>query len=764
MTANTFATFPLAVITPSRTNPRRHFRDDKMYDLVQPIKASGVLQPILVRPLPADRLEETFRDRTVGQLLPTHEIIAGERRYRAATLAELTEIPCAIRDMTDGEVLEAQLVENLQRADLSELEEAEGYDTLMAHSAINADRVAEKIGKSRSYVYSRLKLLDLCPAAKEGLRQGHIDHTRALLIARIPDTQLQEKALAEAASKTGQGELVHSTRGFTTWLQQNVMLPLDKAPFQITDARLVKDAGSCKDCPKRTGAAPDIFQDVLGADICIDPPCYHRKADAHLGALQAKAEALGATLLHGREVAALCSADSDVVKGYSPLTQERHDTASGQPATLAQLLKDDMPETVLIENPHTRALVHAVETAGVETFLLASGLVKRTQGTTGKKAAAPAKSSVKERLERAASNINRAADREYRVAAMTEIRAQLHALNKEIWAYDELMDFVTPKLLRAWVTSQVDYVNEKDMAQVLGMQPPEPGYDSLKVNEAHRLHIAAMPGRELAIALLGLLIEADYPCYREEADYFKAPSLEALADGRDLSIDLAKLQDQARQAARAEYAEELEALQAEAAAARKAEKAAAKKPEAKEEQVDLPLDPAAQASGVRGAKAKTKTGAKTGATPAGAARAKTRLSAAQAQESIAAAMQDAYPDAGSAVVGEEGAPAAGQDAIPDACGVGDERPTAEALPASEAQSVGASAEKLEEAHSDAGLLQRALELIRAEGKVSVRMLKQGLGIGTSKAMALVDQLEAAGHVSACKEGGVRTVLAGGAKA
>jgi len=122
-----------------------------------------------------------------------YELVAGERRYRACKLAGLNTIPAMIRSLTDDQVLEIQIIENLQRDDLTELEEAEGYDALMTHSNFTVDQVGEKIGKSRSYVYGRLKLLELTEDSKQAMRVGTLDASRALLIARIPTENCNSK-------------------------------------------------------------------------------------------------------------------------------------------------------------------------------------------------------------------------------------------------------------------------------------------------------------------------------------------------------------------------------------------------------------------------------------------------------------------------------------------------------------------------------------------------------------------------------------------
>jgi ParB/RepB/Spo0J family partition protein len=319
-TSEQFAMLDLALITPSLTNPRKTFNEAKMLDLVESIKASGVHQPILVRPLPANRLDDTFRNRGDGMPLPTHEIVSGERRFRASKLAQQATIPAMIRRLSDQEVLEIQIVENLQRDDLTELEEAEGYQRLCEETKIAKELVGERIGKSRSYVYGRMKLLDLTSAPREALRAGEIDGSKALLIARIPDEKLQLKALAAATEKDHQGSPRLSYRALQTWVQQNVMLKLSTARFSIVDANLVPAVGDCPSCSKRTGANPDLFADVDGPDVCTDPTCFHAKETAHSEALIALAKAKGMEVIEGKEALELKPQSwYSALNGYSDL-------------------------------------------------------------------------------------------------------------------------------------------------------------------------------------------------------------------------------------------------------------------------------------------------------------------------------------------------------------------------------------------------------------------------------------------------------------
>jgi ParB/RepB/Spo0J family partition protein len=289
-TTEQFDNIPLTLLIASLTNPRKNFREGPLLELADSIKSTGgVHQPILIRTIPIDRIE------TTSQLSPrpTHEIVAGERRFRASKMAGMTTIPALIRTLTDDQALEIQIIENLQRDDLTDLEAAEGYRELMHHNSLSAEDVGKKIGKSRTYIYNSLKLLALPQPAQEALRNDQITTSSALLIARIPDIGLQQKALEYAIKPDDNGDLP-SYRNFSGWLHGNVMLNLGNAPFPIA-VKTLTSAGSCEDCDKRTGANPDLFTDVKSADMCTYPPCYHIKVAAQKDVLAAQIAAIPKT-------------------------------------------------------------------------------------------------------------------------------------------------------------------------------------------------------------------------------------------------------------------------------------------------------------------------------------------------------------------------------------------------------------------------------------------------------------------------------------
>lgn len=544
-----FAHLPLKVLVSSLTNPRKNFREDKLNELADSIKASGVHQPILVRPLPGSRLQETSREAHRGQkwqgyVVPTHEIVSGERRYRASTLAGVATIPALIRPLTDDQVLEIQIVENLQRDDLTELEEAEGYEALMQHNNINADEVGAKIGKSRSYVYARLKLLDLCMEAKQAMREGEIDASRALLIARIPDGKLQLRALEEAVNKDYKGE-VPTYRAFQSWLRANVMLRLDTATFKITDARLVEAAGSCKDCPKRTGANPDLFADVESADICTDPPCYHGKEEAHRESLRRMAEKKGMRIIEGEEAEELLySRHTNQVEGYSSLGQIRNDiTVGGKTgASLRELLGKDAPAPVLFEHPHTKELMELVPTDEAEGVLLAKGLLKAEpteKAMTPKQIEAELKA-LQDRFQR---NQQNATDNALMQATINAVRETDDKLAKAL---------LGSTFLRAWLSLKLDTTSNDDMAEALGYTFQE-GEDEM---DALTMHLKSCNHADLCrAAVICALHDEDDSTYDDSI----RPVRDCLTS--TLAVPVKAVTAKAVKATKAEFAEPIKALQ-----------------------------------------------------------------------------------------------------------------------------------------------------------------------------------------------------------
>ena len=184
----------------------------------------------------------------------TYELVAGARRFRASKLAKRETIPASIRELTDTECLELQLIENLQRADVHELDEARGYVELMRlqPETYTVETLAEKIGRSEKYVYARLRLMHLIQEAQDAFYVGRLTVAHAFEIARLQPND-QRRALQEcfpnhktaaAILKDAKAEAV-TVRQLRAWVEQEILLDLTNAPFDPQDETLLPPAGSC---------------------------------------------------------------------------------------------------------------------------------------------------------------------------------------------------------------------------------------------------------------------------------------------------------------------------------------------------------------------------------------------------------------------------------------------------------------------------------------------------------------------------------------
>ena len=171
----------ISELEPNREQPRREFDEKAMAEPADSIAQHGLLQPLLVRPLFGGG----------------YQIVAGERRWRAARMAGLSEVPAVVREMSDHEVMELALIENLQREDLTPLEEANGYQTLLDKYGMTQDEVAKTVGKSRPAVANALRLLHLPEAIREMVERGELSAGHARTLLAFPD----EASMLEAAKK-----------------------------------------------------------------------------------------------------------------------------------------------------------------------------------------------------------------------------------------------------------------------------------------------------------------------------------------------------------------------------------------------------------------------------------------------------------------------------------------------------------------------------------------------------------------------------------
>ena len=266
-----YRNLPLANLTESANNPRRTFDPAALNELAESIRTQGLLAPLLVRPKGAQ----------------SYEIVAGARRYRAAQLAGLESVPVRIAELTDAQAIEASIVENLIRADVHPMEEASGFRALlnMEEPKYSIEQIAARTGKTPVFIAARLKLTELVPPVVEAFYRDEIGTGHALLLAKLQPAQQEEALKACYQEQFNSGNktkrILLPVRQLQTWIEHNILLELASAPFPKEDAQLLPEAGSCVDCPKRTGHNTLLFAEIGAGqpDSCSDPKCYSAKVE-----------------------------------------------------------------------------------------------------------------------------------------------------------------------------------------------------------------------------------------------------------------------------------------------------------------------------------------------------------------------------------------------------------------------------------------------------------------------------------------------------
>ena len=271
--AGDFRMIALTLIDPPPKNTRTTFKKESLAELTQSVKEKGIIQPILVRPVGA-----------------RFQVVAGERRFKAANQAGLKEIPASVKNLSDEEALDAQLIENLQREDVHPLDEADGFLRLKNVSKLEIPDIAQRLAKDPRYVARRLALTDLIEEAREDFRNDLITLAHALEICRL-SLELQQFALVacyERKTVWSQKEqtYIHQpdrekptrhVKCLQAWIEQNIHLNLTKAPFKLDDARLREDGLTCVECPQRSGFNKTLFADIKNTDTCLNPMCFQAK-------------------------------------------------------------------------------------------------------------------------------------------------------------------------------------------------------------------------------------------------------------------------------------------------------------------------------------------------------------------------------------------------------------------------------------------------------------------------------------------------------
>ncbi len=310
----------LKELKPSAHNARQTFDDTKMKELIASVEEKGILNPILIRP-------------SNGK----YEIVCGERRFRAAAAAGMEEIPAVIRTLTDQQALECMVIENLQREDVHPLEEAEGYEKLLKNYK-TVDELAVKVGKSKAYIYGRLKLCELVPENRKYFYEGKFTASVALLVARVPKNQQKEVGKEVATNREHYGDdRPMSFEEAKEYIQDEFMLQMKEAQWDPKEKGLA-NKGSCLECPKRTGASKELFADIQGADRCTDPRCFNAKKQTFTQRKLAQLKSEGKQVISQDEAEKIFRYDNDTPDSkYTAL--DEHDWSWPKEVTPRKMLK-----------------------------------------------------------------------------------------------------------------------------------------------------------------------------------------------------------------------------------------------------------------------------------------------------------------------------------------------------------------------------------------------------------------------------------------
>jgi ParB/RepB/Spo0J family partition protein len=326
---------PLKSIKVSPTNPRTTL--EGIDELAASIERQGLLQPIIVRP----------RD-------GLFEIVAGHRRYAAHVSIGTPTIPAIVRDLSDADALDVQIIENLQREDLHPLDEAKGY-VVLAANGLSFEDIAGRIGKSKAYVAQRMNLTELSPKCAKLFADGKMLLGVAAALARLRNHKLMDEVVKGR-------EWILDDAAAARRETQRYMFQLKSAPFPTKDANLGNVP--CPECPRRSGNATDLFGDVEDADICTDPACFDGKRAAYVDRRAAEAEKAGQVFIRAISPHAkrLFPYAGSYARGDGIVDLSATTYVDGKMVPYRKLLdKADAAPVTLVVNPHTFAIHECVD-------------------------------------------------------------------------------------------------------------------------------------------------------------------------------------------------------------------------------------------------------------------------------------------------------------------------------------------------------------------------------------------------------------------
>jgi ParB/RepB/Spo0J family partition protein len=273
-----FESLRIEQIIESKTNQRKDFYPEKLKELSESIKVHGIIQPLIVRKLTPNNL---------------YELVAGARRLRAARLIKLATVPVIIRQLSDEQAQEVQIIENLQRQDIHPLDEAIGYQALLNSGKYTVEALAEKVGKSENYIYTRLRLNKLNDNFKKLFEKDIISFPVARLICRH-NKELQDELYKNEFKRDEHLIKALNIIDVEDMIKEYTYKNLNAlAPFELTDEKLYPQAGACSACPKNTAVGNQLFPEYSKEHLCTDNKCFEMKLKLHLETIEKKLKEKG---------------------------------------------------------------------------------------------------------------------------------------------------------------------------------------------------------------------------------------------------------------------------------------------------------------------------------------------------------------------------------------------------------------------------------------------------------------------------------------
>lgn len=471
-------TIPWQQLHDSPLQYRQTYSEAAIDEIAATITDTGrIHQPLVVRLRYPNPLFADAYDPQDG-----YEIVFGHTRKRAGMKAGLEGAPCIVRVMTDAQVRAAQVAENVARADVHPLEEAQGFRAMIDEDGITADALASTLGKSRSYVYGRLKLLALCPEVRKAVLAGEVGTEVGLLIARVGNATLQGKALGYIRGKAydlGDGGK-RSFRNIRDLLNERFTLSLKTAIFPPDDYSLLPSAGECELCPKRSGNDP-TFDDVTaddgarrhsrvnsGPDVCTDPDCFDAKKRAHLARQAATLEATGKVVLTGNKARQAVDAYGKLKGDYIDASKVR-DALKKANEGKRGADKVAMPQVVLVQDQRTGRTIEAVKRAEVPKVAATAEPVR--QGRPGYASSmTPAESNAYE--------ARREAEAQQLADGNAQRRALLTAVRQAVQGRPR--DLADLQAAAGWMVERMSSLDAELVASLWGQPPDADAEDQLQ--------------------------------------------------------------------------------------------------------------------------------------------------------------------------------------------------------------------------------------------------------------------------------------------